>query len=241
MKIENFISKYNIQKIKKLEQKDPQFLALQETWKKIKNKNENLFLYLTIQCSLVSYQIAWTGELRRKEFGDKIWKDRSLLQNLRQKKQDNSIWRYNFLTNSKYNKRIYNIKTDRIKKFNKILKNNINFQNFWNDLEELNDLVSKTMKVKKESKTNVFSVKMFWYAYEIISWKETIYPMDVQIPVDSRIKKIYINSLSKKEKANSINSTDIQNYFQTLSKKYNIPPLHLDSILWLDYWTKFFI
>ena len=78
MKIESFISKYNIQKIKKLEQKDPQFLALKESWEKIQNKDENLFLYLTLQCALVSYQIAWTWELRRQEFGDKIQKDRKI-------------------------------------------------------------------------------------------------------------------------------------------------------------------
>ena len=44
MKIESFISKYNIQKIKKLEQKDPQFLALKESWEKIQNKDENLLI-----------------------------------------------------------------------------------------------------------------------------------------------------------------------------------------------------
>lgn len=238
MKIESFISKYNIQKIKKLEQKDPQFLALKESWEKIQNKDENLFLYLTLQCALVSYQIAWTWELRRQEFGDKIQKDQKTLQELRQKKQDNSVWRYDFLTNSKYNKRIYNIKTNRIKKINKILQKNITFRNFWNKLEELNDLISKVMNTKKDSKTNVFAVKMFWYAHEIISWKKTIYPMNIQIPVDSRIKRIYTNSLNIK---NKVSNTEIQNYFQTLSKKYNIPPLHLDSILWLDYWTRFFI
>jgi N-glycosylase/DNA lyase len=68
--------------------------------------------------------------LRRQEFGDKIQKDQKTLQELRQKKQDNSVWRYDFLTNSKYNKRIYNIKTNRIKKINKILQKNITFRNF---------------------------------------------------------------------------------------------------------------
>jgi len=58
MNIEKFISKYTIQDIKKLEQTDPQFLALKKSRENISNKNQDLFLYLTIQCALVGYQIA---------------------------------------------------------------------------------------------------------------------------------------------------------------------------------------
>jgi N-glycosylase/DNA lyase len=58
MKVENFIKQYDIQKIKKLEQNDPQFLALQKSWSNIKNKDINLFLFLVLQCALVGYQIA---------------------------------------------------------------------------------------------------------------------------------------------------------------------------------------
>jgi N-glycosylase/DNA lyase len=58
MDIEKFIEKYDINKIKKLEQNDPQFLALQKSREKISNKNSALFLFLIIQCSLISYQIS---------------------------------------------------------------------------------------------------------------------------------------------------------------------------------------
>lgn len=58
IKLEDFLKAYDIKKAKELEHKDPQFLALQNCRNNIENKNENLFLYLVIQCSIVSYQIA---------------------------------------------------------------------------------------------------------------------------------------------------------------------------------------
>ena len=58
IKLDDFLKDYDIKKAKELEHADPQFLALQNCRNNIKNKNENLFLFLVIQCSLVSYQIA---------------------------------------------------------------------------------------------------------------------------------------------------------------------------------------
>jgi N-glycosylase/DNA lyase len=68
--------------------------------------------------------------------------------------------------------------------------------------------------------------------------------MEISIPIDSRIKKIYLTMTPfvkgemKGDFLHNITDTQIQAYFQNLSKKYNIAPLHLDSILWLDYWSK---
>ena len=58
VKLEDFLKEYDIKKAKELEHLDPQFLALQNCRNNIENKDENLFLYLVIQCSIVSYQIA---------------------------------------------------------------------------------------------------------------------------------------------------------------------------------------
>ena len=58
IKLEDFLKEYDIKKAKELEHLDPQFLALQNCRNNIENNDENLFLYLVIQCSIVSYQIA---------------------------------------------------------------------------------------------------------------------------------------------------------------------------------------
>jgi DNA-(apurinic or apyrimidinic site) lyase len=199
-------------------------------------------LYLVIQCALVGYQIAWSGENWRNEFGQKITTDRQILQKTWKNKEDNHNWRYDFLTTSKYNKRIYNIKTKRIQKFNKTLNTENNFYQFWNDLEKLNNTLAKTMNAKVDNKTITFATKMFGYAYEIISWQDTIYPMSINIPLDSRLKTIYLNTvpLNKEELKGDIKNNKIDSYFQNLSQKHNIPPLHLDSILRLDYRYNFF-
>jgi DNA-(apurinic or apyrimidinic site) lyase len=101
-------------------------------------------------------------------------------------------------------------------------------------MTELQSLIAKIMKANNQSKTIVFAIKMFGYATQIITKQETIYPMKISIPIDSRIKTIYKNQFP------NINHNDnqVQQYFDELSLKNNIPPLHLDSILWLDYWNK---
>jgi len=229
--LEKFLSEYDIKKTKELEHQDPQFLALEKCWWNIQNKDRNLFLFLVIQCSLVSYQIAWSGELRRIEFGEKIQKDWNTLFDIRNNNKSNTERRFNFLKSSRNNKRIYNIKKSRIEKFNKLLNTEKNFFQYHNNLEKLNNILAKTMNTQLHSKTIVFAIKMFGYAYTIISWKNIDYPISINIPVDSRLKKIYkIN-----ENREPINELEICNYFWNLSKKFQIPPLDLDAILWLDY------
>lgn len=229
--LEKFLSEYDIKKTKELEHQDPQFLALENCWWNIKNKNENLFLCLVIQCALVSYQIAWSGELRRTEFWEKVQNERDILKNMRDNNQLNTDWWFDFLKTSKNNKRIYNIKKSRIEKFNRILDIEKDFFSYYNNLEELNKILAKIMNTQLYSKTIVFAIKMFGYACSIISWKDIYYPMSINIPVDSRLKKIY----KLNENKDPINELEICDYFWNLSKKFQIPPLDLDAILWLDY------
>jgi N-glycosylase/DNA lyase len=56
--LEDFLKEYDIKKAKELEHLDPQFLALQNCRNNIKNRDENLFLFLVMECSIISYQIA---------------------------------------------------------------------------------------------------------------------------------------------------------------------------------------
>ncbi len=76
---------------------------------------------------------------------------------------------------------------------------------------------------------------MFGYALQAITNMDIYYPMEISIPIDSRIKTIY-----KKQFPNTDHTdTQIQKYFDQVSLQHNIAPLHLDSILRLDYWSKF--
>lgn len=233
VELEEFISKYKLQDIKELEHKDPQFLALKSCRDNIcKNfgKEENLFLFLVVQCAIVSYQIAWTGEQWRTEAWNKFLEDWDYLLNLWNNNEQNGNWRLGFLKTSKNNKRIYNIKKSRIDKLNQNIEK-INWSDCWNKLFELNWLLAKALKCKLSSKTVVFAVKMYGYAYTIISWNDVNYPMNINIPIDSRLKKIY-NTCKNLDVSTE---NEIMNYFWSLSKKYSIPPLDLDALLWLEY------
>lgn len=55
--------------------------------------------------------------------------------------------------------------------------------------------------------------------------------MSINIPIDSRLKKIYSLNVDKK----TTNEIEICEFFNKLSQKYCIPPLDLDTILRLDY------
>ena len=85
------------------------------------------------------------------------------------KNENNSDWRLDFLKSSKNNKRIYNIKKSRLDKLNIILKTKKDFLKYGNNLEELNEILAKTMNTAIYSKTIVFAIKMFGYAYTIIN------------------------------------------------------------------------
>ncbi len=86
------------------------------------------------------------------------------------------------------------------------------------------------MQQTVRSKTITLAVKMFGYAARIVTGKFVLYPMDVQIPVDSRLRQIYVYNKQK-----NVDEKKIQDYFQGLAEQFQVPSLHLDSLLWIDY------
>ena len=81
----------------------------------------------------------------------------------------------------------------------------------------LQNFLSNCLKQKNDSKTLVFSLKMFLYAIDIIDKKHYFAPFGIMIPLDSRIKKI---------------SRD-KSFWIAVEKQTSIPLLHIDSILWM--------
>jgi DNA-(apurinic or apyrimidinic site) lyase len=91
---------------------------------------------------------------------------------------------------------------------------------------KLRDDLANTMQQKRDAKTIVFAVKMFSY------WARNIYPFkpfpkEIFIPIDSRLTNLF-----EKYKGNY---TDINKFYLDLSEKLDIPMLHLDAILWVNY------
>lgn len=247
--MDKHIAKFSLDDIIKLESQDLQFLALKNAWNQIAIRSsqatidQNLFLFLILQNWLVSYQIAWSWENRRTEFSQKIEKDWTKISKDLINKKDNIDRRYNFLTTSKYNKRIYNIKKSRLIRFNKFLKvidrkDENFFLNHYQNMSWLLNNISKTMDRSPDSKTMTFAIKMFWYWARIVFDKTIYYPHEIKIPIDSRLQKIYEIDTWKKLSKTAEDKKLIAKYFDSLSQKHSIPPLHLDSILRIDYRKK---
>ena len=214
------LKKYNLDDAIKFEEQDEQFLSLVKLWNNIKNKNISIFLFFILINSLICYQLSSTGEEYWQEFSSE------LEIYLNSWKTNFSTFFGWFLINSKWNKRLINVKTKRLEKI-------IKFYDIFKDREEfyyenmiiLRDDLSLFLKQKKEAKTIVFSVKMFSYWSRICFKKLIYFPKEINIPIDSRLKKIFDNN-----KVNKNINFDL--YYKKLAVKLGIPELHLDSILW---------
>ncbi|MBP7061542.1 N-glycosylase/DNA lyase [Patescibacteria group bacterium] len=116
MNLESYVGQYTFADILAIEESDRQFIALQQSWSQVSalGMTQELFVYLVVQCALISFQVAGSGPDRWEEFGRKVVSDCATLMSLG---HDNVDWRYDFLTHSRYNKRLYNIKRKRLEKF----------------------------------------------------------------------------------------------------------------------------
>lgn len=228
------ISCYSFEEIIAIEESDRQFLALKSAWELIKNRDfgqiddvvvKEVFLKAVIYNSLISYQIAWSGELRWEEFAEKLKLDFNILfTDFLQWKASLDRW-YNLMVTSKYNKRLYNIKRKRLEKFSLFSLMSMdwyyeNMINLWEDL-------SKAMLVPKSSKTISFAVKMFGYAARVVFEKFIPYPLEISIPVDSRIRKLFLTSYGE------LSDKEIIQKCYEFSQNSGISPLHLDSLFWV--------
>ena len=79
------------------------------------------------------------------------------------------------------------------------------------------DYLSENLRQEKSAKTLVFAVKMFIYACRIATGGKLVAPFEIEIPLDVRLRKI----------APSLE------FWRNLSREVNIPPLHLDTLVWV--------
>jgi len=189
--------------IKEIEESDRQYRALKELYLALKDRE--LFFKLVLLNSLLSYQLQMKGEDYWEKFSSFF--------------KENPLEEFEkFL--SLYNKRFLPSKLKRYKRALKCV--NLLFERY--SLEELGKelpllvkSLSECMGQKRDAKTIVFAAKMFTYAYRIVF---NTYPKglwEVEIPLDSRLKKI-LPSLKK---------------WREVSEKVGIPPILLDALIWV--------
>jgi DNA-(apurinic or apyrimidinic site) lyase len=211
-KIEELIKilkQFNYNDIRYIEEKlDKQYVALSNLYKNL--KDPLLFFKLVLINSLLSYQLSMRGEEYWTKFSEFF-----------SNKKDLTAFE-EFL--KKYNKRFLNTKLKRLEKVKKFVEN-LTLKDFDLFIEEPNlylEKISSYLNQDKSAKTLVFSLKMLFYAYRIVSNEFKKFPFGIMIPLDVRIKKI----------------SDDKEFWKKLENKVGIPLLHLDAILWVSFGLK---
>jgi len=221
------LQKYTIKDAIYFEEIDRQFLALKKLYenKVLDDKN---YLFLIIANSLICYQLSWKWEDYWEEFSE-------ILEN---KNFNNFLEIYSFfekfIPESKSNRRFIDTKLKRISKLEIFYSNFLEkYEFYYKNMDELVSDLSKTMNQKKEAKTIVFAVKMFWYWARNIFWLK-YFSQKLMIPIDSRLENLY-KKYENIDNDIKINNLQIKNFYIELSRNLKIPLLHLDAILWVNY------
>ena len=213
------IKNFSVEDAIVFEENDPQFLALEKLIKTVEEKK--YILELILANALICYQLSWKWEDYWEEFSSYlIENDLDNLKNIKPFMEE-------FLKNCKNNKRLINIKTKRLDKISLFINaKKDKIENYYNNFEELRNDLSKFMNQKNTAKTIVFAIKMYWYWARILLKKTHTFPFTINIPIDSRLTKLHEIYWQWE---------NIEIFYEDIAKKLNIPPLHLDAIIWNNY------
>ena len=188
----------------RVEEQDRQFKALQRLYEKI--KNPELFLKLTVINALLSYQLQMKGEDYWEKFSE-FFSEKPEVDAFPE-----------FL--EKFNRRFLNAKLKRFEKVRKCVESLFKkrtVEEIGKNLKILVEELSACLNQRKDAKTVVFAAKMFMYGYRIVFGKDPEGLEEIEIPLDSRLKKLLPTVKEWRE----------------LSDRLGIPPIHLDALVWV--------
>jgi DNA-(apurinic or apyrimidinic site) lyase len=222
----------------RIEELDPQFQAI----RLITNKIEfGPALTLIVLNSIISYRLSGRGEDYWNEFAlyiSKASKPKSLVEAVKLVLSFLFASKINVALRASKTSRLLRASTARVLEPDEIVKQT-------RDLRKFAEALALNLRSTWTSKTIVFSLKMVSYAYRARYGKVLVAPFSVPIPVDSRVAKVsWTSSVIDIEEEIPKKWSDVikavlkrpriaQKAWSAVAKKSGIPPLHLDSILWL--------
>ena len=189
---------------------DPQFQALIYLYEHMGNKER--FAPLVVANALVSYQLSGRGEDWWWEFA-RYFSENPVVDFA-------GAYRV-FLPHSKTNRRLVEAKVKRLQRAEAFLQG-MDPKKYYTHMTALQKDLARTLETGRNAKTVVFAVKMFGYAMRIATGEFRPYPMGIPIPVDSRIEKI----------TKRFGDVKPIPFWNGVAKGAEVPPLHIDSILW---------
>ncbi len=210
MNIEDIIRSVGVEGARWLEENvDEQYKALQYL------SDHERFLELVTAAAFISFQLSGSAEDWWWEFA-RWFKGRSV-------RDIYEAFRI-FLPLSKNNSRLLDVKLKRLKLFVEFL-NKRPLETYRSDFLALYNDIMSFFGYRKPMKTVSFSVKMYGYAWRI--WNGFApYPMEIPIPLDRRIEHI----------SRLLGMRDPIREWYLASRRTGVPPLHLDTILWVPFY-----
>lgn len=211
------LQKFDIKEVFLIESNyDPQYAALAYLYSRMSKWED--YLLIIILNAVISYQLTGTGEQYWWEFAQYF-----SMNNVK-KNIINSL--IEFLNSSKFNARLRGVKIGRLLKLRNFSSNfHLKVINYIDSPIILVRDLARDLNSIEKAKTIVFAVKMFHYGCRIASLTSRPLPYNIPIPVDSRIRYIS-NKLGIKK--------NIQEFWSWIARKVKIPPLHLDSLVWVS-------
>jgi len=221
-----------------VEEVDPQFQAVRLITSKM---SFGPALTLIVLNSIISYKLSGRGEDYWNEFAlyvSKVSEPKSLIEAVKLMLGFLSVSKINVALRTAKTSRLLRASTARVLEPDIIVRQTRNLRKFAKDL-------ALSLRSKWSSKTIVFSIKMICYAYRARYGRALIAPFSIPIPLDSRIAKLsWTSGVVDVEGASLRAWSDViealmgkprivQRAWSAVAEKSGIPPLHLDSILWL--------
>ncbi len=223
----SILKEFSLEEVLAIEENfDEQYIVLEKLYYRL--KNPPVYLSLIVLNAISSYQLNCTGEKYWSGFSEYFSKKRDIIKNIEVEGKIIVNMFLDFLEKSRCNVRLLRQKRRRVMRVVPLINSFIeNISVYVEDFKLLQLELSKHLNTSISAKTVVFAVKMFNYGVRIAYSKKIPLPFDIDIPVDNRIKKI--------SSCLGVSEEDIKGFWRKVAYKTEIPPLHIDSLLWVAY------
>ncbi len=223
LKVATILKELTVRDVMVIEEVDPQF----ECAKTVCGSGGDVGAVSTFLTALAAYRLRCTGETYWRRFADFfVAKSRS---------RDPVDIVVSFLVTDPCSSLLREVKISRVRKFTgytgevATLIAQCNFKQLWS-------LASRVLDSDPTSKTIVFAVKMGYYCGRALGLCSDPLPQEIPIPVDLRVARATL-SLGMVQ-SSSVNDAvarcrdSIVRAWSIVGGYIQIPPLHLDSLLW---------
>lgn len=210
------LRRLGIEEVLKLERRDPQYRAVCNV---VKRHGETVGSRLAMLNALISYRLTGKGEEHWEYFG-KYFSQLEVIDLCR------DFLKY--IETSPFLKIGVEARKKRALKACDYVPN---LEDLGLTLRQLSHIVG----ARREQKTLVFTIKILNYAYMCSRGVNRVLPFDIPIPVDYRVARLtWCAGLIDFPPEEALRRYEaVQKIWDAVARETGIPPLHLDTLLWL--------